>query len=94
MIQNARTMSCTCANGMLVFHSVTSAALSVCTPVDIHELYQWNMLNWSITKVRNCTHIALPQPTYKTPNDVETSDQSQNFSGDVSGRFPSPAGSA
>ena len=44
--------------------------------------------------VRNCTHIALPQPTYKTPNDVETSDQSQNFSGDVSGRFPSPAGSA
>ena len=37
----------------------------------------------------NFTRVALLQPKYKKPNDVETSGQSQNFDGAVSGRFPS-----
>ena len=64
------------------------------TPTGIHELYQWYMLNWSITKVRKFTNVALPQPTYKKPNDIETRGQSQNFNRDVSERFQLPAASA
>ena len=63
------------------------------TPAGIHELYQWCKLNWTITKVRKVTNVAHPQPKYKTPNDVETSGQSQNSNRDVSGRFPLPAAS-
>ena len=67
---------------------------AVRTPAGIHELYQWYRLDWSITKVRQFTNVALPQQNYKKPNGTETSGQSQNFNRDVSELFQLPAASA
>ena len=67
-------------------HSVTSAALSVRTPVDIHELYKWYMLNWSIT----ISHVSrFPNQNIKSPMMWRRVANHKNFDGAVSGGFPS-----